>query len=149
MSGEADRPYTREEVLHGIALMQAHLKEDTDALAALHGEEEDEEAAREITRAMYALAHLLVFGAVIPEMWVIKKGLSFGNTNNVPELRLALLMVERIEQRIELAHVHPVVGAMSVGDVMGLIVRCVGKDMDEVPDFLDVVRERTLRSMTA
>lgn len=58
-------------------------------------------------------------------------------------------MVERIEQRLEVADAHPVVNALSMGDVIGLIVRCAGTDMDDVPAFLDTVRERTLRAMAA
>ncbi|RLU79938.1 hypothetical protein CTZ27_35910 [Streptomyces griseocarneus] len=141
------RPYTKEEVLHGVALIQAHLAEDMDAIAALQGWEEDERSARETARAMFALAHIIVYGAVIPQMWVIKKDFPYGHTGNVPELALALLFVQRIEQRVELAHVHPVVGALSAGDVMGLIVECLGTKMDEVPAFLDSVREQTLRIM--
>lgn len=34
-----------------------------------------------------------------------------------------------------------------MGDVIGLIVRCAGTDKDDVPAFLDTVRERTLRAM--
>jgi hypothetical protein len=149
MDGEDTRPYTKDEVLHGIALIQAHLAEDTHAIAALHGDDEDPQAANEIARALFALVHIVVYGAVIPQMWVIKKDLSYGHTNNVPELSLALFMVERIEHRLELADAHPVVNAMSMGDVMGLIVRCAGTDMDDVPAFLDTVRERTLRSMAS
>ncbi|MGC5342688.1 DUF6224 family protein [Streptomyces sp. DT24] len=147
MDGEQERPYTKDEVLHGIALIQAHLAEDTDAITVLHGDEEDPKAAFEIARAMFALTHIIVYGAIVPQMWVIKKDFSYGHTNNVPELSLALLMVERVEHRLELADTHPVVNALSMGDVMGLIVRCAGTDMDDVPEFLDSVRERTLRSM--
>ncbi|WP_405810660.1 hypothetical protein OG729_37965 [Streptomyces sp. NBC_00210] len=147
MDGEYTRPYTKDEVLHGIALIQAHLAQDTDAIAALHGDDEDPEAAYEIARALFALTHIIVYGAVIPQMWVIKKELSYGHTNHVPELSLALLMVERVEQRLEVADAHPVVNALSMGDVIGLIVRCAGTDMDDVPAFLDTVRQRTLRAL--
>ncbi|MGW1072786.1 DUF6224 family protein [Streptomyces sp. NPDC002537] len=147
MSNRTKRPYTRDEVLHGVALIQAHLAEDMDAIAALQGVDEDEKSARETARAMFALAHIIVYGAVIPQMWVVKKDFSYGHTGNVPELALALLFVKRIEQRVELAHVHPVVGALSAGDVMGLIVECLGTEMDDVPAFLDTVREQTLRIM--
>jgi uncharacterized protein DUF6224 len=145
--GEWKRPYTREELLHGVALIEAHLAEDEEAIGALHAE--DEEGARQAARAMFALAHLVVYGLVIPEMWVIKKGFSFGDTSNVPELNLAILMLQRMEERVELAHVSPVVAALSAGDVMGLIVQCTGTKMEDVPAFLDTVRERTLLSMAS
>jgi hypothetical protein len=143
------RPYTKEEVLHGVALIKAHLADDAAALDVLHGDDGDGEKARETARSMFALAHLIVYGLVIPEMWVIKEGLDFKSTTDVPELNLAILMVDRIKERVELAHTSPVVGALSAGDVMGLIVQCVGTKMEDVPAFLDTVRERTLRSMAS
>ncbi|TDC24135.1 hypothetical protein E1265_10600 [Streptomyces sp. 8K308] len=143
MNGEV-RPYTKDEVLHAVALIQAHLAEDEEAVRAL--QDESEESARQCARAMFALAHIIVFGQIIPEMWVIKKNLDFGHTSHVPELNLAIHVLKRMEERVGLAHVHPVVGALSAGDVMDLIVQCTGTRMEEVPGFLDSVRERTLRS---
>ncbi|MGK5534364.1 DUF6224 family protein [Streptomyces sp. URMC 129] len=138
------RPYTSDEVLHAVALIQAHLAEDDEAVSAL--QDESEESARQCARAMFALAHVIIFGQVIPEMWVIKENLDFGHTSHVPELNLAIHVLKRMEERIGLAHVHPVVGALSAGDVMDLIIQCTGTKMEDVPAFLDTVRERTLRS---
>jgi hypothetical protein len=141
---EALRPYTQDEVLHAVALIQAHLREDEEAVSAL--QDESAESARQCARSMFALAHTIVFGQIIPEMWVIKKNLDFGHTSRVPELNLAIHVLKRMEERIGLAHVHPVVGALSAGDVMDLIVQCTGTRMEDVPRFLDGVRERTLRA---
>jgi hypothetical protein len=138
------RPYTTEEVLHAVALIQAHLAEDEEAVKAL--QDESEESARQCARSMFALAHVIIFGQVIPEMWVIKQNLDFGHTSRVPELNLAIHVLKRMEERIGLAHVHPVVGALSAGDVMDLIIQCTGTKMEDVPGFLDSVRERTLRT---
>ncbi|MDT0306699.1 DUF6224 family protein [Streptomyces sp. DSM 44917] len=141
---EAVRPYSKEEVLHAVALIKAHLAEDEEAVRVL--QDESEESARQCARSMFALAHVIVFGQIIPEMWVIKRNLDFGHTSRVPELNLAIHVLKRMEERIGLAHVHPVVGALSAGDVMDLIVQCTGTSMEEVPGFLDTVRERTLRA---
>ncbi|MDT0344720.1 DUF6224 family protein [Streptomyces litchfieldiae] len=138
------RPYTTEEVLHAVALIQAHLAEDEEGVKAL--QDETEESARQCARSMFALAHVIIFGQVIPEMWVIKQNLDFGHTSRVPELNLAIHVLKRMEERIGLAHVHPVVGALSAGDVMDLIIQCTGTKMEDVPSFLDSVRERTLRT---
>ncbi|ONK15149.1 DUF6224 family protein [Streptomyces sp. MP131-18] len=138
------RPYDTEEVLHAVALIQAHLAEDEEAVKAL--QDETEESARQCARSMFALAHVIVFGQIIPEMWVIKQNMDFGHTSRVPELNLAIHVLKRMEERIGLAHVHPVVGALSAGDVMDLIIQCTGTRMEDVPGFLDTVRERTLRT---
>ncbi|MFH8558541.1 DUF6224 family protein [Streptomyces celluloflavus] len=149
MSDDDDaRPYTKDEVLHGVALLQAHLAGDQDAVAALHGDD-DADSAVEAARAMYAMGHIIVYGLIVPEMWVIKKGFSYGETRHVPELQLAILMVERLADRVEMARDVPAVCALSAGDVMGLIVQCTGTTREEVPAFLNTVRERTLQSMTA
>jgi hypothetical protein len=50
---------------------------------------------------------------------------------------------------VEVARDVPAVCALSAGDVMGLIVQCTGTTREEVPAFLNTVRERTLQSMTA
>ncbi len=141
---DVGRPYDTEEVLHAVALIQAHLAEDEEAVKAL--QDETEESARQCARSMFALAHVIVFGQIIPEMWVIKQNLDFGHTSRVPELNLAIHVLKRMEERIGLAHVHPVVGALSAGDVMDLIIQCTGTRMEDVPGFLDTVRERTLRT---
>ncbi|MFH9228803.1 DUF6224 family protein [Streptomyces lydicus] len=142
------RPYTKEEVLHGVALIQAHLAEDEDAVNALF-DEEDENSAVEAARAMFAMAHIIVHGLIVPEMWVIKKGFSYGDTRNVPELNLALHVVRNMEERVEIARAWPMVIAVSAGEVMGLIVQCTDTKMEDVPAFLDTVRERVLLSMQA
>ncbi|UCM87284.1 DUF6224 family protein [Streptomyces marincola] len=141
---DVERPYDTEEVLHAVALIQAHLAEDEEAVKAL--QDETEESARQCARSMFALAHVIVFGQIIPEMWVIRQNIDFGHTSRVPELNLAIHVLKRMEERIGLAHVHPVVGALSAGDVMDLIIQCTGTTMEEVPGFLDSVRERTLRT---
>ncbi|WP_183091612.1 DUF6224 family protein [Streptomyces radicis] len=141
---ESGKPYTTDEVLHAVALIQAHLAEDEEAVQAL--QDETEESARQCARSMFALAHVIVFGQIIPEMWVIKQNLDFGHTSRVPELNLAIHVLKRMEERIGLAHVHPVVGALSAGDVMDLIIQCTGTRMEDVPSFLDTVRERALRT---
>ncbi|MDT0444932.1 DUF6224 family protein [Streptomyces johnsoniae] len=141
---DVGRPYDTEEVLHAVALIQAHLAEDEEAVKAL--QDETEESARQCARSMFALAHVIVFGQIIPEMWVIKQNMDFGHTSRVPELNLAIHVLKRMEERIGLAHVHPVVGALSAGDVMDLIIQCTGTRMEDVPGFLDTVRERTLRT---
>ncbi|ARQ71342.1 DUF6224 family protein [Streptomyces marincola] len=141
---DVEKPYDTEEVLHAVALIQAHLAEDEEAVKAL--QDETEESARQCARSMFALAHVIVFGQIIPEMWVIRQNVDFGHTSRVPELNLAIHVLKRMEERIGLAHVHPVVGALSAGDVMDLIIQCTGTTMEEVPGFLDSVRERTLRT---
>ncbi len=140
--GGVAKPYTDEEVLHAVALIKAYLADDLEGVRAL--QDESAESARQCARAMFALAHLILFGQVIPDMWVIRENLEFGHTRRVPELNLAIHVLKRMEERVALAHVHPVVGALSAGDVMDLIVQCTGTAMEEVPAFLDVVRERVL-----
>ncbi|WP_062211276.1 DUF6224 family protein [Streptomyces sp. NBRC 109706] len=141
---DAVRPYSRDEVLHAVALIKAHLAEDEEAVRAL--QDESDESARQCARSMFALAHIIVFGQIIPDMWVMRRSLDFGHTDRVPELNLAIHVLKRMEERVGLAHVHPVVGALSAGDVMDLIVQCTGTTMEDVPVFLDNIRERTLRS---
>ena len=141
---DAVRPYTRDEVLHAVALIKAHLAEDDEGVRAL--QDESDESARQCARSMFALAHLIVFGQVIPDMWVVRQKLDFGHTARVPELNLAIHVLKRMEERVALAHVHPVVGALSAGDVMDLIVQCTDTAMADVPRFLDGIRERVLRS---
>ncbi|GAA1919100.1 hypothetical protein GCM10009716_29810 [Streptomyces sodiiphilus] len=144
---EEPEPFTKEELLLGVALMQALIAEDTDAAQALQGE--DEEGAQQAVRGLYALAHVIVYGLVVPEMWVIKKGLSYGHTRHVPELNLAICVMENIKERVPQAHMSDVVVGLTASDVLGLIVQCTETSMDEVPQFLDTVRDRTLSSMTS
>jgi hypothetical protein len=138
-------PFRREDVLHGVAVLQAHLAEDTEAITALQGEgAEDPAMAEEAARGLHALAHVIVYSILVPQMWVVRNGVGFEDTRQVPELGLAVLAERGISHRIGLARDHPMVVALMAGDVMGLIIECTGTAYDDAPEFLDGIRRRTL-----
>jgi hypothetical protein len=96
---------------------------------------------------MVALAQVLVYGVIVPRMWVYRKGLLSDPTNDVPELNLATFLVGRFEARVETAHHSPVVLALSAAEVVGLILQFTDTEPEEVPAFLDGIRTRALASM--
>lgn len=138
-------PFRRDDVLHGVAVLQAHLAEDSEAITALQGEDaEDPDLAEEAARGLHALAHLIVYSILVPQMWVVRSGVGFDNTRQVPELGLAVLAERGISHRIGLVREHPMVVALMAGDVMGLIIEGTGTAYDDAPGFLDAIRRRTL-----
>ncbi|TKA12325.1 DUF6224 family protein [Actinacidiphila oryziradicis] len=146
MGNDSTPGFTKEELLLGVALLKGFVEEDEEAVASLEGE--GAEDAAQALRGMVALAQVLVYGVIVPRMWVYQKGVSFESTNDVPELNLATFLVDRFEARVEAAHHSPVVLAMSAAELVGLILQFTDTEPEEVPAFLDGIRTRALASMT-
>lgn len=135
-------PYTTDEILQGIAILEANLAEDNEASSALRGQDDTETA-----RAMFALTAHVMFKHVQNDMWVVKNGIPYDDIEDVPELKLARFVALWTQGAGDFVTDHPFVATLLSAQTFLLISEMFDKEAEEMGEVLAALRAEVLTGL--